>query len=60
MEQLSAAETVRQACDTLAESNHDATFVGTNGSVKVVQTFSFSGADYHLVGKAYAPGSDTL
>lgn len=58
-QQLSASETVRQACDMLAEDDHDAVIVATADSDRTVYNISFSGSDNHVTVELYVPGEET-
>ena len=55
----SASETVRQACETLAETDHDAIIVATAGSEKTVYKLAFSGSDVHMTVELHVPGEET-
>ena len=58
-QQSSTSETVRQACDVLAETDHDAVIVATAGAEKTVYNLAFSGSDVHMTVELYVPGEDT-
>ena len=57
----SAFAVVSDACDGLAEVNHDAVVVTTDDEARVVQTFEVSGGNQRMVGVVYEPpDSDTV
>ena len=57
----SAAEIVLEACDGLAEVNHDAVVVTADDEARVVQTFEISGGNKRMTGTVYEPpDSDTV
>ena len=62
-------EDARQACDTMAESDYDVVKVLTFEAVgdpkdgdflESVETYAFSGADFHMVGESYIGDRETL
>ena len=57
--QLGPSETVQQACDMLAENDHDAVIVATTGSEKTVYNLAFSGSNSHMTVELYVPDEDT-
>ena len=60
VEELSAAETVRQACDTLAEEDHDILVAITREDARIVQTWHTSGPDFRAELVAYSLPDETL
>lgn len=58
--ELSAAQALQQACDTMAESDYDKTSVGTTDVDQFTATSSISGNNGHVTLSIYEPDGTTL